>query len=271
MLRPRGRSNGKVRLIIGLVIAAFSLFSYFTSTEYNEETGEEQRVTLSPDEEVALGLQAKPEMMQQHGGLNPDPQKQAFVDEIGWKLVRAAGLEDTPWQWEFHLLDDDQLVNAFALPGGQVFITDALANRLDTEGQFAGVIGHEIAHVVARHGAQRLAKSQLTSGLIGAVAVASESQQTAAMAALVANVVNMKYGREDELQSDRLGVAYMSDAGYDPRSMVRVMEILAEAGGSGGRPPEFFSTHPNPDNRIERIREAVAQEFPDGVPEGLIP
>ncbi len=254
---------------MGLVIAAISLFSYFTSTEYNEVTGEEQRVTLSPDQEIALGLQAKPEMMKQHGGLNRDPQRQAFIDEIGMKLVRAAGLEETPWKWEFHLLDDDNMVNAFALPGGQVFITDALANRLETEGQFAGVIGHEIGHVVARHGAQRLAKQQLTSGLVGAVAVASESSQTAAMAALVANVVTMKYGREDELESDRLGVAFMADAGYDPRSMVRVMEILAEAGGSSGRPPEFFSTHPNPENRIQRILDAVAAEFPDGVPEGL--
>lgn len=258
-----------MRLIIGLVIAAFSVISYFGSSEYNEVTGEDQRVALTPDQEIALGLQAKPEMVQQFGGLNPDPQRQAFVDEIGWELVRAAGLEsETPWKWEFHLLDDDQTVNAFALPGGQVFLTDALANRLETEAQFAGVIGHEIGHVVGRHGAERLAKSQLTQGLLGAVAVASEDQRTTAVAAAVAGLVNMKYGREDELESDRLGVRFMVDAGYDPQAMIRVMEILAES-SSGGRPPEFFSTHPNPDNRIARIQEAIAEEYPNGVPNGL--
>lgn len=258
-----------MRLIIGVVIAVISLISYFGSSEYNEVTGEEQHISLTAEQEIALGLQAKPEMMQQFGGLNPDPERQAFVDEIGWELVRAAGLDDeTPWQWEFHLLDDDQTVNAFALPGGQVFITDALANRLETEAQFAGVIGHEIGHVVGRHGAERLAKSQLSQGLLGAVAVASENQQTTAVAAAVAGLVTMKYGREDELESDDLGVRFMADAGYDPRAMVRVMEILAEA-SEGGRPPEFFSTHPNPDNRIARIEEAIARTFPNGLPDGL--
>jgi predicted Zn-dependent protease len=161
-------------------------------------------------------------------------------------------------------------VNAFALPGGQVFITDALASRLETEGQLAGVFGHEIGHVVARHGAQRIAKSQLTNGLIGAVAVASEDQRTAMMAAMIGQLVNMKYGRNDELESDRIGVKMMADAGYDPRAMIRVMEVLAEA-SKGGAPPEFFSTHPNPENRIGRIQEAIDAEFPNGVPEGLIP
>jgi predicted Zn-dependent protease len=266
----RGRSSGKMRLIIGLVIAAISLFSYFGSSEYNEVTGEKQHISLTPDQEIALGLQAAPEMIQQHGGLNPDPQKQAFVDQVGRKLMASSLAQDEMWEYEFHLLDDDELVNAFALPGGQVFITDALANRLETEGQLAGVFGHEIGHVVARHGAQRIAKSQLTNGLIGAVAVASEDQRTAMMAAMIGQLVNMKYGRNDELESDRIGVKMMADAGYDPRAMIRVMEVLAES-SKGGAPPEFFSTHPNPDNRIGRIQEAIDAEFPNGVPSGLIP
>lgn len=275
MLRPRTRSRsrtaGKSRLLIGAVIIIFSLISYFGSSEYNEVTGEEQRVSLTPEQEIALGLQATPQMIDQYGGLNPDRRKQEFVDEVGMKLVRAAGLDrETPWEFEFHLLDDDKTVNAFALPGGQVFITDALAERFETEGQFAGVIGHEIGHVVARHGAEHMAKQQLTNGLLSGVVIASESQQTAAMAAMLGQLVNMKFGRDDELESDRLGVRFMVDAGYDPRAMIRVMEILDEA-SQGGRPPEFFSTHPNPDNRIERIEQAIAEEYPNGVPSGLIP
>ena len=88
------------------------------------------------------------------------------------------------------------------------------------------------------------------------------------IAQAVSSLVNMKYGRDDELESDRLGVRFMAQAGYDPRAMVGVMEVLRSAGGKGGT-PEFFSTHPNPDNRIERIKQAIKAEFPNGVPNGL--
>jgi predicted Zn-dependent protease len=137
-------------------------------------------------------------------------------------------------------------------------------------------MGHEIGHVVARHGAEHIAKAQLTQGLTGAVVIAAydpenpqNSQYAAQIAALIGQLVNMKYGRDDELESDQLGVRFLADAGYDPRSLIRVMEILAES-SEGNRPPEFFSTHPNPENRIENIQQAIAAEFPNGVPENLL-
>jgi predicted Zn-dependent protease len=207
-------------------------------------------------------------MIQQHGGLHGDPGLQALVDAVGRRIVERSDALETPWEFEFHLLADPDTVNAFALPGGQVFITMALFARLETEGQLAGVLGHEVGHVVARHSAQRMAKSQLTEGLMGAVVVATESARSAQVAAVIGGLVNMKYGRDDELESDSLGVRFTSDAGYDPRAMIRVMEILAEASG-GARQPEFFSTHPNPENRIGRIEQAIRERFPNGVPEGL--
>lgn len=189
---------------------------------------------------------------------------------MGQSLVRANPEIPEDWNFDFHLLRDDRTINAFALPGGQCFITYALYSKLQTEGQLAGVLGHEIGHVVARHGAQRMAKGKLTQGLIGAVATASESQGTAQAAAMIGQMINMKYGREDELESDQLGVIFMAKAGYDPTGMVGVMKILAEAGGGEGR-SEFFSTHPNPDNRIGRIKEAIDRIFPNGIPTGLKP
>src|SRR5207253_9721091 len=96
------------------------------------------------------------------------------------------------------------------------------------------------------------------------------SQRNAALAMSVAQLVNLKFGRNDELEADRLGVRFMSDAGYDPRSMIQLMKIL-EASSRGGRPPEFFSTHPNPENRITRIQEAIQEKYPNGVPDGLEP
>ena len=266
---PRvGRSGGGGRLLIGLVMMGFALFSYFASSEYNPVTGENQYIGLTTHQEIALGLQAAPDMIQRHGGLHPDAQAQAVVDRLGDELVRASVASQTDWQFDFHLLADRETINAFALPGGQVFITWALYSRFETEGQLAGVLGHEIGHVVARHSAQRIAKSRLTQGLTGAVAVASESAGSAQIAAVLGQLLNMRYGREDELQSDELGAQVMADAGYDPRSMVAVMGILAEASG-GARGPEFFSTHPNPENRIGRIEATISERFPAGLPDDL--
>lgn len=266
----------KFRLIIGLLMAGFALFSYFGSSVYNPVTGEKQHVNISAEQEIALGLQAAPEMAQQYGGLHPDRQARSLVSQVGQRIISRSAASQTPYQYEFHLLADEQTINAFALPGGQIFITAGLFRRLQTEGQLAGVLGHEVGHVVARHGAQRIAQQQLTQGLTGALVLSTydpenpNSQQTAYIAMMVGQLVNMKYGRDDELQSDALGVRFISEAGYDPRALIGVMEILAEAGG-GARQPEFFSTHPNPENRVARINEAIEQQFPDGVPAGLQP
>lgn len=263
------------RVLIALVIAAISIIGFLGSKSYNPITEENQYVAITPEQEIALGLQAAPEMAREYGGLDPEPSQQAYVDNVCEKLIQNSNAKNTDWPFECHLLADDQTINAFALPGGQVFITSALFNELETEGQLAGVLAHEIGHVVARHSAQQIAKAQLTQGLTGAVVVASydpqdpNSRSAAYMAQIVGQIVNMKYGRDDELQSDRLGVEFMSEAGYDPRALLRVMEILA-ASTEGARPPEFFSTHPNPDNRIARIQEAIQEVYPQGVPDNLI-
>lgn len=261
-----------MRLIIAAGIALFAIVGYLMKGSINPITGQKQRVSLTVDQEIQMGLAARPEMVQQHGGMHPDAQAQRLVDDVGAALLRTPQLRDHPYQFEFHLLADAQTVNAFALPGGQVFITAALFNQFQTEGQLAGVLGHEIGHVIERHSAERIAKQELTQGLTGAAVIAADpgSRNTAAMAQMIGNLVNMKYGREDELESDDWGVKLMADAGYDPRAMKGVMEILAQAGG-GGRQPEFFSTHPNPENRIERIEEAIQRVFPNGVPDGLKP
>lgn len=265
-----------MRLIIAGVIAIFAIVSYLNMRSTNPVTGQSQFVALSIDQEIALGLQAAPEMAAQHGGEDPDPETRALVATVGAKLVQASLKSDVPYDFNFHALADPQTINAFALPGGQIFITRALLSRLDTEGQLAGILAHEIGHVIERHGAEHLAKGKLTQGLVGAAGVAAYdpnrpgSQYAAAIAAAIGSLVNMKYGRDDELESDAWGVRIMADAGYDPRSMIRVMEILAESAGENRR-AEFFSTHPNPENRIAQIHAAIQRIFPDGVPEHLIP
>ena len=253
---PRRGSFLGPRVWMALALVGFAFISYQCSTEYNPVTGEEQHLSLAPQQEIALGLQAMPEMIQQYGGELQNPEAQALVDRVGKRVVAQSDAGKTDWQYDFHLLADPRTINAFALPGGQVFITAALLQKLQTEGQLAGVLGHEVGHVVARHSAQRMAKEQLTQGITGAVLVASGSGNDAQMAQMIGQMVNMKYGREDELQSDTLGVRFMSQAGYDPRAMVGVQEILAaEAGGNA--PPEIMSTHPSAPNRIKTIEAAI--------------
>ena len=273
--RSSGRSFSGGRILIAVVFAIFSLISYFGSKSFNPVTQEDQYVAITPQQEVALGLQAEPQMIQEFGGLDANEEAQAFLDQVCGRLIQNSDAQGTEWPFECHLLADDQTINAFALPGGPLFITAALYNEVETEGQLAGVMAHEIGHVVARHSAQQMAQAQLTQGLTGAFVIAAydpenpNGQYSAQMAMLVGQLVNMKFGRDDELQSDRLGVRFMGQAGYDPHALIGVMQILAEA--SQGGPPEFFSTHPNPENRVERIEEAIAEEFPNGVPEGYIP
>jgi beta-barrel assembly-enhancing protease len=263
------------RLLIALVVAAISILGYYGSSVVNPITQEKQHVAgITPEQEVALGLQAAPEMAQQFGGEDPDPQAQQLVDRVGERLVAKSDAGQSPYRYDFHVLNDAETINAFALPGGQVFITDGLLRRLKTEGQLAGVLGHEIGHVVARHGAEQIAKQQLTQGLTGAAVLATydpndpSSRNSAAMAAVIGQLVTMRFGRQDELQADNLGVRFSSEAGYDPRAMIELMKILEES-SQGNQPPEFFSTHPNPENRIQKIQAAIDQRYPNGVPAGL--
>lgn len=267
--------RGRGKWIAAVVIVVISIVSYCSSSVYNPITDEDQYVGLSVEQEIALGLQSAPQMAAEYGGPLQHSEAQAAIDDIGTAIVSQTDAGETPYEFEFTVLADDETINAFALPGGPVFVTAALLQRLESEGQLAGVVGHEIGHVVARHSSEQLAKAQLTEGLSGAAAIAAydpdhpeSSRQAAAVSAMIGQVINMKYGRDDELEADRLGVRFMSEAGYDPRSMIRVMEILDEA-SNGARPPEFFSTHPNPSNRIENIKAAIEAEFPNGVPDGL--
>ena len=249
------RGNFKIKLLIGAGIILFSLFKYYSSSEENEITGKTQHISMSTDEEIAIGLQSAPQMAQQHGGLYPSREYQNLVDQVGNKLVQNSIVRNTPYQYDFHLLRDPQAINAFALPGGQIFITYALFAKLENEDQLAGVLGHEIGHVVGRHSAERIAKQGLTQGILSGVAVGFDPS-TAQGAAAIASVLNMKYGRGDELESDDLGVRFMIKAGYNPEEMIGVMKILKDAAGPN-RTPEFQSTHPDPENRIEKIREAI--------------
>ncbi|MFL5320711.1 MAG: M48 family metalloprotease [Myxococcaceae bacterium] len=262
------RSTGRgVRLIIGLVIAGLTVVSYLSTRTHNEVTGEDQYVDLTPQQEIALGLSSVPEILGEYGGEKAGGVS-GYVSDVGARIVQRSAAGRTPYQFKFHVLADANTINAFALPGGQVFITTGLLTRMGNEAELAGVLGHEIGHVVARHGAEHLAKSQLTQGLAAAYVVGADdpndpydTRRHAIVAAAVAQLINLKYSRGDELEADALGVRLMGEAGYDTHGMLELMQVLKAA---GPHTPEFFSTHPDPVNRQQKIEQLLTQQKSGG-------
>ncbi len=256
----------RVRLILALLIAAGSYFSYLMKSQVNPVTGEKQHISLTAEQEIALGLQSAPEMINQMGGESQNAQLVAYVTAIGNKLVQSTEARTAPYRFQFHVLADPQTINAFALPGGQVFITEGLIARLTRdnpkqfEAEIAGVLGHEIGHVIGRHSAEHMAKQGMLQGLVsaGSIAMSDGSGAGSQLAGFVGNMINLKYGRNDELEADHFGVKYTCETGYDPHAMINVMEILKQASG-GQRQSEFMSTHPAPENRIVKIKEAIKE------------
>jgi len=245
-----------MKLIIAAAIVIFSVIKYFSSSEVNEITGEKQYISLTKDDEIAMGINSASQMAQEFGGLSRNVQYQELVKRVGAKVVNTSDAHKTNYPFQFYVLADNRTVNAFALPGGPIFITEALLTRLQNEDQLAGVLGHEVGHVIARHSAEQMSKQELSQGIAGAAGVAVGDANSAYYAQLVANMVNMKYGRDDELESDDLGVRFMIQAGYNPKALIGVMDILEEASG-GSQVPEFQSTHPSPSNRREKIKAAI--------------
>lgn len=247
------RRSWKIRIFIGLAIVAFAFFKKCANTQENPYTGKEQTISMSTEKEIAIGLQSAPQMINQYGGMHPDQNQQRYIDAIGAKLVTSSLAKDTPYQYEFHLLADNETINAFALPGGQIFITQALFSKLTSEDQLAGILGHEIGHVLGRHSAERIAETEFWQTISQGASVGADAGE---LVAGIGQNVLLGNGRDDELESDELGVKFMMDAGYNPYEMIEVMKILKAAAGPN-RLPEFKSTHPDPDNRIEKIKEAI--------------
>lgn len=260
-------NNFMGRLVIGLLIALFGWFMYMYNVEENPITKERQHVSISPADEVKLGLEAAPEMTKEMGGEVPssDPRAQE-VQKLGQYLVEHTLAKNSPWKFQFHLLADQKTVNAFALPGGQIFITLGLLNKLQTEAQLAGVLAHEMGHVIERHAAEQMATGQLGQLLTMAVGTAASSDQSNGgyqIAAFVNQIMQLRYSRNDESEADTWGLKLMAASGFNPHAMIEVMKVLKNASGGAPGSAELFQTHPNPDLRIEQIQAYLAKHPPD--------
>lgn len=236
---------------------ALGLF-FLASCMVNPATGSRQLTLMTEGQEIQMGLDSDPGIVASLG-LYPDQGLQDYVQRMGSDLAAQSERPDLPWT--FRVLDDP-VVNAFALPGGFIYVTRGILAYLDSEAELAGVLGHEIGHVTARHSVNQISRAQLAQlGMGIGIALKPELQRFEGLASASFQLLFLKFGRDDERQSDELGVRYMSRLGYDPAQLSGVMAMLGQvtAGGGGGRVPEWLSTHPNPENREEAILEMAAK------------
>ncbi len=257
-----------------VILLAVIVVTGLTGCSTNPATGKSSFMLQNWEWERSLAASAGPQFTEEFGGEISDTSIQAYVTEVGTKLTRAAVeqayAEIPELDWDYTLLDS-AVLNAFALPGGKVYISRGLADKLKNEAQLAGVLGHEVGHVLARHGNQRISKqigfNIAMAGLAVGIGLSDEDgdirkygQYALPAVAVGGNVVLLSYGRDEELEADRLGISYMVANGWDPVGQRQVMEILGR-GAQGQRPPEWLSTHPASETRVRRINEMLKGEY----------
>lgn len=230
----------------------------------NPATGKSQLNFYSEAQEIAMGREADAEITAQLG-LVDDPALQGYVSELGKKLAARSERPGLPWTFK---VIDDPVVNAFALPGGYIYVTRGLLGHVRTEAELASVVGHEIGHVTAQHGVNQMSKQQVAMGglMVGMIAV-PELASAADLAQAGLGLLFLKYGRADERQADDLGLRYMVNTGYETREMPRMFGVLKAVGeiAGAGRIPNWLSSHPEPDLRSERSARLIAERsYPPG-------
>ncbi|HNW60438.1 MAG TPA: M48 family metalloprotease [bacterium] len=232
---------------------ALLLTGWLIACAVNPVTGKRQLMLISESDEIALGKQSDAEVIATYG-IYTDAALNAYVNTIGQKMGKLSHRPNL--EYSFKVLDTD-VVNAFACPGGYVYVTRGILAYLNDEAELAGVMGHEIGHVAARHTAVSYSKQQLASLGLGLGSILSEKfRQYANVANFGVSMLFLKFSRDDERQADNLGVEYSSKAAYDANCMATFFETLERmnAGSSSSGLPDWFSTHPNPANRITAVR-----------------
>jgi predicted Zn-dependent protease len=236
--------------------AVATVLALLSACATNPVTGQRQISLMSESQEIAIGQQADAEVRRDMG-VYDDPELQRYVSDIGHRLASLSHRPNLPWSFT---VVDHQAVNAFALPGGFIYITRGILPYLDDESELAGVLGHEIGHVTARHAAQQYTRA--TGGTIGLIALGifvPAAQPFGDLASTGLGLIFLKYGRGDEVQSDRLGIEYAAAAGWDPSGVPRFLSTLSRLDSMNERGvPNWLSTHPEPASRVTEAQPIAA-------------
>lgn len=221
----------------------------------NPATGHRELSLVGEGREIAIGRDAA-NQVSRTAGIVADSALEAYVSAIGHELAATSERPDLPWSFQ---VVDDPGVNAFALPGGFIYVTRGILATLESEAELAGVLGHEIGHVTARHSVRQISRQQLQQIGLGVGAIlSSDVRRYQDVLSSGLGLLNLRYSRGDESQADELGVRYMRRAGWSPNALLGVFEVLATVLSGAGRVPEWQSTHPAPENREEHIGKILA-------------
>jgi predicted Zn-dependent protease len=249
------RPPARVRRAARAAIAALVVLAAACAT--NPATGKREISLMSEAQEIAIGQQADAEVRRDMG-VYDDPELQRYVSDIGHRLARVSHRPNLPWSFT---VVDNQVINAFALPGGYIYLTRGILPYLSDESELAGVLGHEIGHVTARHAAQQYTRA--TGGTIGLIALGifvPAVRPFGDLASTGLGLLFLKYGRDDEIESDRLGVEYSAAAGWDPSGVPKFLSTLSRVDAMNERGmPNWLSTHPEPASRAGDVQQAVAK------------
>ena len=224
--------------------------------ETNPITGREELMLVSENQDFELGRKYAPEIEKQMGGKIENQALQDYIDGIGQKIARVSHRSD--WEYHYTALNDDT-VNAFALPGGYIFVTKGMLVHIETESQLAAVLAHETVHVVARDTSNAMSNQIGMSILLAAVTSEETSKSVMTAANLTKQIIGLRYSRKDEREADIGGLGYMVAAGYNPNGMVETMQILEEQ--QKGKSIEFLSSHPSPENRVEYLGQEIRMNY----------
>lgn len=235
----------------------FLIVTLFTTCAVNPVTGKKELMLLSEDQEKALGLESDPGIIASYGSYEDEKLLQ-FLTDRGKKMAAISHRPNLDYQ--FRILDSP-VVNAFAVPGGYVYFTRGILAHFNNEAQFAGVLGHEIGHVTARHSARQYTKQVIAQvGLLVGMVVSEDFRKYADLASTGVSLLFLKFSRDNESESDRLGVEYSTKIGYNAHEMADFFTTLGRLSGEGGRIPTFLSTHPDPADRNKKV-DALASEW----------
>lgn len=222
----------------------------------NPITGRDELMLYSEEDDFAIGRQVAPQLEKALGDRIDSEALQLYVDRVGQRIALVCHHPE----WEYHyIVVDHEMVNAMALPGGYVYITRGMLERLQTEAQLAAVLAHETVHVVGRHGMSQRSK-QAMMNIATAAVLAAGPGGSQYLAAMTNQYLSLSYSRDDETEADIAGLDYLVKAGYDPNGIVQVQEILLEE-HTLRRELEFYSTHPHPESRLRDIRRRIAQRY----------
>lgn len=241
-----------------LMILSFA-FCLLLGCATNPITGEEQLMLISEDQDIEIGKEYAPEVEKQLGGRIRDEALQNYVDTVGQRIVRISHRSN--WQYHFTVVNHS-MINAIALPGGYIFVTKGILEKITTEAQLAALLGHETVHVVARHSSAAMSQQIGMSMLIGGIGVSGampNSEAAYRMAQLALQLIDLKYSREHEREADLYGMDYMVRAGYNPYGAVELMQMLQQQ--DQFKPVEFLSSHPSPENRILYLRSRAQTRY----------